>query len=43
MAAVPAVPDDQVVITDQSVQASLLAADIQHDWDCVGIPSCQLL
>lgn len=43
MAAVPVVPDDQVVITNQSVQVSLLAADVQHHWDCVGILSRQLL
>lgn len=30
-------PDDQVVIFDQRVEVSLVAADVQHDGDGVGI------
>jgi len=38
-----AVPDDQVVVFDQRVQVSLLAADVQHDGDGVGVFGRQLL
>ena len=39
----PVVPDDQVVIFDQRVEVSFLAADVQRDGDGVWIFGCQLL